>query len=214
MIEYPYLDRSSIRTDVRTPAHGDSEYMNGLYALKPRFSEALTGVRRHCITAGISPSLLTWLGVLAGVGAGITLATQGPGIVTALLVGALVVVRLACANLDGGVARQTGTSTPWGAVENELGDRLADFALLAGLVWLLPLSWAGFVLLAATLPSWIALSVAAAGGTRRNGGLMGKTERCAVAVFAALTGLGVRRRRSDHRRIGVDGSGSARARGA
>ncbi len=162
--------------------------MNGLYALKPRFSEALTGVRRHCITAGLRPSHLTWLGVLAGVGAGLTLATQAPGLVTALLVGALVVVRLAFANLDGGVARQTGNSTPWGAVENELGDRLADFALLAGLVWLLPLSWAGFVLLAATLPSWIALSVSAAGGTRRNGGLMGKTERCAVVVFAALTG--------------------------
>jgi CDP-diacylglycerol--glycerol-3-phosphate 3-phosphatidyltransferase len=117
------------------------------------------------------------------------------------MVSALVVARLACANLDGGLARDTGASTRWGAVENELGDRLADLAMLVGLVAAASSSWAnlslpidagpelGFlVLLAATLPSWVALAVTAAGGHRINGGPMGKTERCAVVVVAALSG--------------------------
>jgi CDP-diacylglycerol--glycerol-3-phosphate 3-phosphatidyltransferase len=38
--------------------------------------------------------------------------------------------------------------------------------------------------LAATLPTFAALAVAAAGGTRRNGGPFGKTERCLVAALA------------------------------
>ena len=162
--------------------------MNGIYALKPRFSEALTGVRRSCISLGVTPSHLTWIGVLAGVGAGISLALLTPGPLAALVVGSLLVVRLACANLDGGVARETGTSTRWGAVENEAGDRLADIALLIGLGVLTGWPVAGLLLFAATLPSWVALAVTAAGCTRRNGGLMGKSERCAAAVMAALTG--------------------------
>jgi CDP-diacylglycerol--glycerol-3-phosphate 3-phosphatidyltransferase len=176
-------------------------YMIGLYALKPRFAEALTGVRRWCIAAGVRPRHLTWLGVAAGSLAGVAVATRPAGLFTAAMVSALVVARLACANLDGGLARDTGASTRWGAVENELGDRLADLAMLVGLVAAASSSWAnlslpidagpelGFlVLLAATLPSWVALAVTAAGGHRINGGPMGKTERCAVVVVAALSG--------------------------
>ena len=57
-------------------------------------------------------------------------AAAGP--VAAAAVGVLLAARLACANLDGGVARDSGRSTRFGAVVNELGDRLAEFAALAG----------------------------------------------------------------------------------
>jgi CDP-diacylglycerol--glycerol-3-phosphate 3-phosphatidyltransferase len=168
--------------------HGDAECMNTLYALKPRFSRALTGLRSWCVDTGVRPAYLTWLGVAFGSAAGLALVALPHGPVAAGLVGFLVVARLACANLDGGVAREAGTSTAWGSVQNELGDRLADLAMLAGLVWLVEAPWAGLVLLAACAPSWAALAVTAAGGTRRNGGPMGKTERCAAVVVAAASG--------------------------
>lgn len=177
-----------MRADVSRVAGVDAEYMNSLYALKPRFSDALTGLRRQCVDVGVRPAHLTWLGVGFGAAAGLTLVTLPAGPVAAVAVGVLVVARLACANLDGGVARDSGTSTSWGSVQNELGDRLADLAMLAGLAWMVDAPWAGLVLLAATAPSWAAIAVNAAGGARKNGGPMGKTERCAAVVAAAATG--------------------------
>jgi len=162
--------------------------MNSLYALKPRFSVGLTGVRRHCVDFGVRPAALTWLGVAFGATAALALAALPHGPLAGVTVGALLVARLACANLDGGVARESDTSTRWGSVQNELGDRLADLAMLAGLVWLVGLPLGGVLLLAASAPSWSALAISAAGGTRPNGGPMGKTERCALVVLAAATG--------------------------
>lgn len=165
--------------------------MNSLYALKPWFSDQLTGLRGTCVAHGVRPSALTASGVLAGGAAGLALATLAPGPFAAVVVGTLLVVRLGCANLDGGVARQSGQSSAWGSVQNELGDRLADLAMLAGLAAFLPLPWVGTLMLVATAPSWVALAGAAAGAPRRNGGPMGKTERCAVVVVIALTGQAV-----------------------
>nr|WP_231977615.1 CDP-alcohol phosphatidyltransferase family protein [Mycobacterium sp. E2989] len=107
------------------------------------------------------------------------------------------VIRLAGANLDGAVARARRVSRPWGFVVNELGDRTADLLGFAGLaVWaarqhgsgLHWLSWPVLQVLlaalAATLPTFASLAVAAAGLTRRNGGPLGKTERCLFLVLA------------------------------
>ena len=107
------------------------------------------------------------------------------------------VLRLAGANLDGAVARARGVSRPWGFVVNEIGDRTADLLAFAGLaVWaarqdgpgLNWLSWPVLQVLvaalAATLPTFASLAAAAAGATRRNGGPLGKTERCLFVVLA------------------------------
>ncbi|HUV49376.1 MAG TPA: phosphatidate cytidylyltransferase [Actinomycetes bacterium] len=162
--------------------------MTSLYALKPRFSVGLTGVRRHCVDSRVRPATLTWLGVAFGAAAGLALAALPHGPLAGVTVGALLVARLACANLDGGVARESGTSTRWGSVQNELGDRLADLAMLAGVVWLVGAPLGGLLLVAASAPSWATLAINAAGGMRPNGGPMGKTERCALVVLAAATG--------------------------
>jgi CDP-diacylglycerol--glycerol-3-phosphate 3-phosphatidyltransferase len=110
------------------------------------------------------------------------------GPVAALVVGVLLAGRLACANLDGGLARATGCTSARGALANEVGDRLADLAALAGCLALAPAAVVATVALAATLPSWVALAGAAAGAPRINGGPVGKTERAALLVIAAATG--------------------------
>lgn len=160
--------------------------MNGLYALKPWYARRLQRAVDLAVHRGISPDAFTAAGVAAAAVAGVAVAV---GWWPAALVA--VALRLAGANLDGAVARARGVSRPWGFVLNEVGDRASDLLMLAGLAVLAARtdSDAAVVLVlvaavAATLPTFASLAAAGAGGTRRNGGPVGKTERCAAVVVA------------------------------
>ncbi|MEU9604586.1 CDP-alcohol phosphatidyltransferase family protein [Streptomyces sp. NPDC048057] len=164
--------------------------MNGLYALKPWYATRLAGIRGALARRGVSPDALTAAGVASAAGAAAALAWL-PAPLAALPVAALLAARLAFANLDGALARDTGRTTRRGALLNELGDRAADLVVLASFLALAPLWLVGVAALAATLPSWVSLAGAAAGAPRLNGGPVGKTERCLLAVVAAATGWAV-----------------------
>jgi CDP-diacylglycerol---glycerol-3-phosphate 3-phosphatidyltransferase len=160
----------------------------GLYSFKSWYARRLAPARRRLVTADVPPAAITLTGIGFGAGAGGALALMRPGPAAGAAVAALLAARLACANLDGGVARDGGRATPFGSVLNEVGDRAAEFAALAGCLALAP---AGLVLaaaLAATLPSWVALAGAAAGLGRIQGGPVGKTERCLLLALIAATG--------------------------
>ncbi|GGS10547.1 hypothetical protein GCM10010252_57140 [Streptomyces aureoverticillatus] len=163
----------------------------GLYALKPWYARKLSGVRGALARREVSPDTLTAAGVVCAAGAAAALAWLPgplPAPLTALAVAVLLAARLAFANLDGALARDTGRTTRRGALLNELGDRAADLVMLAGFLPLAPLWLVATAALAATLPSWVSLAGAAAGAGRLNGGPVGKTERCALVVLAAATG--------------------------
>jgi CDP-diacylglycerol---glycerol-3-phosphate 3-phosphatidyltransferase len=162
---------------------------SGLYALKPWYARRLSFIRRRLVAADVSPHVVTMTGIAFGGGAGAALALLRPGVLAGVVVAALLAGRLACANLDGGVARDGGRATPFGAVLNELGDRLAELAALAGCLAIAPAWLACATGLAATLPSWVALAGAAAGLGRVQGGPVGKTERCLLLALLAGTGL-------------------------
>ncbi|MGA4839416.1 CDP-alcohol phosphatidyltransferase family protein [Streptomyces sp. G45] len=162
----------------------------GLYALKPWYARRLSGVRGALARRAVSPDALTAAGVVCAAGAAAALAWL-PAPLAALPVALLLLARLACANLDGALARDTGRSTRRGALVNELGDRVADLAVLAGFLPLAPLWLVAAAALAATLPSWVSLAGAAAGAPRLNGGPVGKTERCALVIVAAASGWAV-----------------------
>jgi CDP-diacylglycerol---glycerol-3-phosphate 3-phosphatidyltransferase len=157
----------------------------GLYALKPWYADRLAGTRRWLAAHDVAPDALTAAGVGFGALAGVALATVHHPLPAAVLVAALLALRLAAANLDGALARDTGRGTRFGAVVNELGDRGADLAALAGCFALAPPWLVLLAMLAATAPSWVALAGAAAGATRINGGPVGKTERCLLLVLIA-----------------------------
>jgi CDP-diacylglycerol---glycerol-3-phosphate 3-phosphatidyltransferase len=157
----------------------------GLYALKPWYADRLAGIRSRLAERGVAPGTVTAAGVLFGASAGLVLATVRTPLTAAVLVGALLALRLAAANLDGALARETGTCTRWGAVVNELGDRGAELAVLAGCFALAPAWLVLLAMLAASAPSWVALAGAAAGSGRINGGPVGKTERCLLLVVLA-----------------------------
>jgi CDP-diacylglycerol---glycerol-3-phosphate 3-phosphatidyltransferase len=164
-------------------------FTGGLYSLKPWYARRLAPLRRRLVAASVPPAAITTAGILFGGGAGAALATLRPGPVDGLTVAALLALRLACANLDGGVARDERRATSFGSVLNELGDRAAELAALAGCLAFAPPALVLAAALAATLPSWVALAGAAAGLGRIQGGPVGKTERCLLLVLVAGTGL-------------------------
>ncbi|MDX1887338.1 CDP-alcohol phosphatidyltransferase family protein [Mycolicibacterium sp. 120270] len=166
--------------------------MTGLYALKPWFTGRLTPIINTAVARRVSPDVFTAAGVIAAGAAGTAIAYGWWPLAAVFMV-----LRLAGANLDGAVARARGMSRPWGFVVNELGDRTSDLLAFAGLAvfaarqhgpglnWLSwPVLQVLLAALAATLPTFASLAAAAAGLTRRNGGPLGKTERCLFLVLA------------------------------
>ena len=132
--------------------------------------------------------VISVVGVGAGAAAGAALALIPHGLGAGVVVGATLAVRLGAANLDGGVARARGVTSRAGSVANEVGDRLAELAALAGALALAPTALVLLAALAMSAPSWVALAGSAAGAPRLNGGPVGKTERAAGLALIALTG--------------------------
>jgi CDP-diacylglycerol---glycerol-3-phosphate 3-phosphatidyltransferase len=163
----------------------------GLYSFKSWYAGRLAPVRRRLVAANVPPAAITITGIFFGGGAGAVLALLRPGPAAGAAVAALLAARLACANLDGGVARDGDRATPFGSVLNEVGDRAAELAALAGCLALAPAALVLAAALAATLPSWVALAGAAAGLGRVQGGPAGKTERCLLLALLAAIGFPV-----------------------
>ena len=161
---------------------------SGLYVFKPWYAERLSGVRSWLRQRRVHPDTVSAAGVgfAAVASAALVLLPPGPA---ALVVGPALALRLAAANLDGELARETGRTSRRGAVVNELSDRAAELVVLAGCFALAPAWIVLATMLAASAPSWVALAGAAAGAPRINGGPVGKTERCLLlTVLAAVPG--------------------------
>ena len=163
----------------------------GRYSFKAGSAHRLAPVRRSLVAAKVPPAAITLTGIICGAGAGTALALLRPGPAAGVAVAALLAARLACANLDGGVARDGGRATSFGSVLNEVGDRAAELAALAGCLAFAPSALVLAAALAATLPSWVALAGAAAGLDRIQGGPVGKTERCLLLALLAAIGFPV-----------------------
>jgi CDP-diacylglycerol---glycerol-3-phosphate 3-phosphatidyltransferase len=164
---------------------------DGLYRFKSWYAARLAPVRRGLAGAHVPPAAITMTGIVFGGCAGAALALMRPGPASGAAVTALLAARLACANLDGGVAREAGRATAFGSVLNEAGDRAAELAALAGCLAIAPPALVLAAAGAATLPSWVALAGAAAGLGRIQGGPVGKTERCLLLALIAAIGFPV-----------------------
>jgi phosphatidylglycerophosphate synthase len=162
--------------------------MKGLYAAKPWFVRRLAGIEDSLVARKVSPNSLTVAAVVVSACCGLFLALGG--ILGApmlwLLVPPLGIVRLALNALDGSIARRTGMSHQFGEVLNEMGDRVADAALIGSLAFVVaPLLALGA--LATTLLSSIAgLLGRVVIDERLSTGPMGKADRVAVVAAGAF----------------------------
>jgi len=162
--------------------------MVGLYGVKPWFVRRLRRVEDIFVARGISADSISVAAVAVSLLCGLALALGGaleePRLW--LLVPPLGFVRLALNALDGSVARRVGSGRPFGEVLNEMGDRIADAAMLAPLALVATPALALGALSAVLLTSIAGLLGRAVGGARISGGPMGKADRVAVIAGASL----------------------------
>lgn len=156
-----------------------------LYAVKPRFQQALRPALQFAVRRSLSANALTRAAVVVSAIGGVTLAFSGAEPRLLLVAVPVVGLRLALNALDGMLARQTGTASPTGELLNELGDRLGDLLLLGGLVLAghADLRLGAVVIGVVALPAMVGITSRAAGGERRYDGPLSKPDR--------MVGLGV-----------------------
>jgi CDP-diacylglycerol---glycerol-3-phosphate 3-phosphatidyltransferase len=159
-----------------------------LYSTKAAINGRLLPLVDWLANAGVAPDAVTLAAIpVALVGGACLLAsTAVPALLLAVPV--LVIARLVLNLLDGALARRTGRIHARGELYNEVGDRVADVALLAP-VAALPGAIAAVVLggvLVAVLASYVGVAAKAAGGERIYKGVLSKPGRMALLAACSL----------------------------
>jgi len=166
--------------------------MPTLYALKPRFQALLRPLVVRIAGAGVSANQVTLLaaGVSILVGAGIIWSGRQAAF---LILPVWFLVRMGLNAVDGMLAREFGQKSHLGAYLNELGDVVADAALVAPFAFVAPFapSWVFAVILLAALSEYAGVMGPLAGASRRYDGPFGKSDRAlAFGVLATWIGIG------------------------
>lgn len=138
----------------------------------------------------VNPNLLSAVGALVSVSAGIAFAC-GELVAGALLIGFGGVFDLT----DGIIAREHGLATPFGAFLDSALDRVADLAILLGIMLYFAgrgetatVALAGVALGASVMTSYVKARAENFVSSLR-GGLLERAERLIILAFGALSGL-------------------------
>jgi CDP-diacylglycerol--glycerol-3-phosphate 3-phosphatidyltransferase len=160
--------------------------MISVYQLKPKFQALLQPLLQRMRKWGVSPNLLTLLGILLSLAMGIY-ALYGDRTI-ALILMPIVLLRMALNALDGMMARQYNLQSKMGALLNEMGDVVSDIVLYYPLYVLFAMDqiWVMCFLLLSVLNEFAGLLGQALGGARRYDGPMGKSDRALVMGVLSL----------------------------
>jgi CDP-diacylglycerol--glycerol-3-phosphate 3-phosphatidyltransferase len=160
--------------------------------LKPRFQALLRPLVKRIAEAGISANQVTSFAAIVSVviGAGIIWSDSRPAF---LILPIWFLVRMALNAVDGMLARDFGQKSTLGAYLNELGDVVADAALVATFVIVPPFSsaWVFTIIFLGALSEYAGVMGPLAGAGRRYDGPFGKSDRAlAFGALATWIGLG------------------------
>ena len=161
--------------------------MISVYQLKPKFQALLQPLLRRLRSWGVSPNLLTVLGILISLGMGI-FAFYGDRTIALILMPIVLLLRMALNALDGMMARQYNLQSKMGALLNEIGDVVSDIVLYYPLYVLFAMDqiWIMCFLLLSVLNEFAGILGQALGGARRYDGPMGKSDRALVVGVLSL----------------------------
>ena len=168
--------------------------MPSIYQLKPAFQGVLRPLVGALARAGTTANQVTVIAVLLSVAVGLAVGTVDDPRILLLLPLALF-VRMALNAVDGMLAREHGQRSRLGAYLNELGDVVADAALVAPFAFLAPFSpaWTAVVVALSIVAEYAGAMGPLAGASRRYDGPMGKSDRAlvfgALALWAGLAPL-------------------------
>jgi CDP-diacylglycerol--glycerol-3-phosphate 3-phosphatidyltransferase len=142
-------------------------------------------VERWLVARRVSPTLLNFIGALAGLGAGVAFGCARPALAALLLaLGGIGDI------LDGRVARARGLVSRRGAFLDSTLDRFAETATFVGLAWLLAGSPWRTALVALALGGSLLVSYARARGESLGapfgGGLLQRPERLLLLILGGL----------------------------
>ena len=166
--------------------------MPTLYLLKPRFQALLRPSVARIARAGVSANQVTLLAAIVSVmvGAGILLSDSRQAF---LILPIWFLLRMALNAVDGMLAREFGQKSTLGAYLNELGDVVADAALVMPFATVAPFSpaWVSAVVFLGALSEYAGVMGPLAGAGRRYDGPLGKSDRAlAFGALAAWIGIG------------------------
>lgn len=165
--------------------------MPTLYSVKPRFQALLRPIVTRIAGAGVSANQITLLaaGISIVVGAGVMWSGSRRGF---LILPVWFLIRMALNAIDGMLAREFGQQSTLGAYLNELGDVIADAALVAPFAIVAPFSPASVfaVIFLGALSEYAGVMGPLAGAKRRYDGPLGKSDR-ALAFGALATWIGI-----------------------
>ena len=161
--------------------------MISVYQLKPKFQALLQPLLQRLRKWGVSPNLLTLLGILLSLAMGIY-ALYGDRTIALILMPIVLLLRMALNALDGMMARQYNLQSKMGALLNEMGDVISDIMLYYPLYVLFAMDqvWVMCFLLLSVLNEFAGLLGQALGGARRYDGPMGKSDRALVVGVLSL----------------------------
>ena len=161
--------------------------MISVYQLKPKFQALLQPLLRRLRSWGVSPNLLTLLGMVLSLAMGI-FAFYGDRTIALILMPIVLLLRMALNALDGMMARQYNLQSKMGALLNEIGDVVSDIVLYYPLYVLFAMDqiWIMGFLLLSVLNEFAGLLGQALGGARRYDGPMGKSDRAMVVGALSL----------------------------
>jgi CDP-diacylglycerol--glycerol-3-phosphate 3-phosphatidyltransferase len=163
-----------------------------LTLLKPWLKKALRPIAAKLVRAGATANQVTLASLAGSIAVGWLLCTHsGETSLFALLPGWLV-VRTACAAIDGTMAVEFGQKTGLGGFLNEAGDIASDAALFLPLAFVAPFSPSAiaFLIGLATLSEIAGIAGSFLGGDRRLDGPLGKADRSIVLmVLGVMTAI-------------------------
>lgn len=161
--------------------------MISVYQLKPKFQALLQPLLRRLRSWGVSPNLLTLLGMVLSLAMGI-FAFYGDRTIALILMPIVLLLRMALNALDGMMARQYNLQSKMGALLNEIGDVVSDIVLYYPLYVLFAMDqiWIMCFLLLSVLNEFAGLLGQALGGARRYDGPMGKSDRALIVGALSL----------------------------
>ena len=166
--------------------------MPTLYALKPRFQALLRPLVVSTANAGITANQITLLAAVMSVMVGVGI-IWSDGRRAFLVLPVWLLVRMGLNAIDGMLAREFGQKSTLGAYLNELGDVVADAALVAPFAIVAPFSsaWVFAVIFLGALSEYAGVMGPLAGAGRRYDGPLGKSDRALVfGVLATWIGIG------------------------
>ena len=166
--------------------------MSSIYDLKARFQKLLMPVAHSFRRAGLTPNVVTLIGIGGSIIIGVLLFFASARSAMLFLLSIWLFARMALNAIDGLIAREFNLATTLGAMLNEAGDVISDLALYLPLAFVhKPAAWPIVAFcIGAIGTEFCGLLCQSVGASRRYDGPMGKSDRAFfVGALALLTGI-------------------------